>query len=78
MIQSDKRPKQESFGNITDYSQECPKGFKSYYAFVDFEDGSQCLLDRIFAKTRLVANAILFQRFADCLPYMTGWRMYEE
>ena len=31
MITSDKRIKQEDFGNITDYSAVCPKGMKKFF-----------------------------------------------
>ena len=40
MITSDKRIKQENFGNITDYSAIRPKGMKRFYAYAHFTDMS--------------------------------------
>ncbi len=77
MILPDKRPEQSNFANLTDYSLECPKGFRSWFCFVRMSDGSEALLSNIFAKNRLAANAIVFSRFADCLPYMAGWSLQE-
>jgi hypothetical protein len=41
MITSNKRSElQRDFANLTDYSAKCPKGCRSFFAFVAFEDGS--------------------------------------
>ena len=77
MIQSDKRPEQSDFANLTDYSLECPKGLKTFFAFVGFTDFSRCLLANIFAPNRTAALLIALNRFADCLPYMAGWSLQE-
>lgn len=77
MILPDKRPEQTGFANLTDYSQKCPKDLRSWFCFVRFSDDSLCLLSNIFAANRLAANAIVFSRFADCLPYMAGWSLQE-
>lgn len=52
MIQPDKRPEQRSFANLTDYSKECPKGIRKFYAFVHFLDDSTCLWSNIFTFNR--------------------------
>ena len=63
MITSDKRIKQEDFGNITDYSAVCPKGMKKFFAYAHFTDMSHCLLSNIFAATRTAALQIALDRF---------------
>lgn len=77
MILPDKRPQQSDFANLTDYSLKCPKGYRKFFVFVRFEDDSECLLDNIFALNRLMANAIVLERFADCRPYMAGYSLQE-
>lgn len=77
MILPDKRPEQTGFANLTDYSQKCPEGCRSFFAFVSFEDGSECLLSNIFTVNRLYANAIVLTRFADCLPYIERYSLQE-
>lgn len=77
MILPDDRPEQTGFANLTDYTQKCPMGFRSWGVFVTFSDSSECLLSNIFAKDRLTANAIVLSRFADCLPYMAGWSLQD-
>lgn len=72
MITSDKRIKQEDFGNITDYSAVCPKGMKKFFAYAHFTDMSHCLLSNIFAATRTTALKIALDRFADCTEYLAG------
>ncbi len=72
MITSDKRIKQEDFGNITDYSAVCPKGMKKFFAYAHFTDMSYCLLSNIFAATRTAALRIALDRFADCTEYLAG------
>lgn len=73
MITSDKRIKQEDFGNITDYSAVCPKGMKKFFAYAQFfakakrqadnTDMSYCLFSNIFAATRTAALKIALDRF---------------
>lgn len=63
MITSDKRIKQEDFGNITDYSAVCPNGMKKFFAYAHFTDMSYCLLSNIFAATRTAALRIALDRF---------------
>ena len=81
-LTSDKRIKQETFGNITDYSAIRPKGMKRFYAYAQFfakakrqaddTDMSYCLLSNIFAATRNAALKIALDRFADCTEYLAG------
>ena len=72
MITSDKRIKQENFGNITDYSAIRPKGMKRFYAYAHFTDMSYCLLSNIFTATRTAALKIALDRFADCTEYLAA------
>lgn len=80
MILPDKRIKQETFGNITDYSQRdnCPKGWRSFFAYAQFTDGSNCLCDYIFAPNRTVAFGLAVGKFADCAAYLQGITVYAE
>ena len=79
MIQADKKPKEDNLVNLTDYSSVQPEGTRHFYAFIDFADETQyIMLDRIFAKDRLEANQYVLNRFADCLPYMQAYRLYEQ
>lgn len=77
MIQSDKHPEQSDFANLTDYSLECPKGLKTFFAFVGFTDFSRCLLANIFAPNRTAALLIALNRFADCSEYISQVSLYE-
>ena len=77
MILPDKKPQEPKLVNLTDYSLERPKGYLSFFTFIRFEDGGEILLDNIFAKSRLEANQYVLNRFADCLPYMQGFTVYE-
>lgn len=77
MIQPNKKIKQESYSNLTDYSLECPKGLRSFFVFVDFEDKSSCLWSNIFAVDRREANQMVLEKFADCLGYMKGYSLLE-
>ena len=77
MTLPDKRPQQSDFANLTDYSAKCPKGSRKLFAFVRFEDDSECLLNNFFAANCLMANAIVLERFADCLPYVVGYSLQE-
>ena len=52
MITADKKIEQTSLANLSDYSQECPKGKRSFYFFVNFYDSSTCMKDNIFAVNR--------------------------
>ena len=85
MITSDKRIKQEDFGNITDYSAVCPKGMKKFFAYAHFTDMSHCLLSNIFAATRTAALQIALDRFfaeqsgyADCTEYLAGITLHAD
>lgn len=77
MFTKDKHFESDNFANITDNSAKRPEGYRSFFAFVRFEDNSECLLSNIFAVNRLHANSILHNRFADCLPYMAGYSLQE-
>ena len=79
MILPEKRPVQESFANLTDYSLtgKCPKGCRSWFCFVGMEDGSECLWSNIFAETRQIANLLVFEKFIDCLPYIERVSLHE-
>jgi hypothetical protein len=78
MITSNKRSElQKDFANLTDYSAKRPEGCRSFFAFVSFEDGSECLWSNIFAADRGIANAMVIEKFADCLPYLTRFTLQE-
>lgn len=77
MVTDKTRFPEHGFANLTDYSTKCPEGYSKFFAFVMFEDGSEALLSHIFAVNRLHANGILLGRFADCLPYMSGYSLQE-
>jgi hypothetical protein len=78
MITSNKRSQlQANFANLTDYSAKCPEGCNSFFAFISFEDGSECMLSNIFAANRGIANAMVIERFADCFPYLTRYTLQE-
>lgn len=77
MIQSDKRPKEDNFGNITDYSLKCPDGFKTFFTFVHFIDASTCIWSNIFAKTRSGALSQVLLKFADCGDQIESINLYE-
>lgn len=78
MITPDKRIKEDSFANITDYSSVRPIGCKHFYAYFDFTDKSYMLLDRIFAVTRAEAIVIALNRMGDAMNYLTGIRLYQD
>jgi len=77
MITSDKRIKQENFGNITDYSAIRPEGSKRFFAYAHFTDLSYCLFSNIFAPNRTTALQIALDRFADCSEYLEGINLHE-
>ncbi len=79
MILPEKRIQQESFANLTDYSLngKCPKGFKSFFVFVRFEDESECLLSNIFTATRAAALHFVLAKFSDCVSYITNISLLE-
>ncbi len=76
MIQSDKRPEQSDFANLTDYSQKCPDGARKFFAYIHFVDYSTCLLSNIFAATRTAALQIALDRFADCSEYVASINLH--
>ena len=66
MITSDKRSNlQKLFVNLTDYSAKCPVGCRTFFAFVRFEDESECMWSNIFAKTRPGAA----ETFVHCVSF---------
>ena len=78
MITSDKRSELQSFSaNLTDYSAKCPVGCRSFFAFVRFEDESDCLWSNIFAKTRSGALSQVLLKFADCGEYINNISLQE-
>ena len=78
MITSDKRSNlQKLFVNLTDYSAKCPVGCRTFFAFVRFEDESDCLWSNIFAKTRSGALSQVLLKFADCGDYITYISLHE-
>lgn len=78
MITSDKRSNlQNLFVNLTDYSAKCPVGCRSFFAFVRFEDESECMWSNIFAKTRSGALSQVLLRFADCGEYINNISLQE-
>ena len=77
MIQPDKRPEQRSFANLTDYSKECPKGIRKFYAFVHFLDDSTCLWSNILTFNRSYAHLLVLEKFGDCLEYISSINIHE-
>lgn len=77
MITSDKRSNlQKLFVNLTDYSAKCPVGCRTFFAFVRFEDESECMWSNIFAKTRSGALSQVLLKFADCGEYIAGINLH--
>ena len=77
MIQSDKRPVQSDFDNLTDYSLQRPQGMKRFYVFVHFTDDSTCLWSNIFALDRRTAHLLVIEKFNDCLDYIASINVHE-
>lgn len=78
MITSDKRSNlQKLFVNLTDYSAKCPVGCRSFFAFVRFEDESECMWSNIFAKTRSGALSQVLLKFAYCGEYINNISLQE-
>lgn len=77
MIQSDKRPVQSDFANLTDYSLQRPQGMKRFYVFVHFTDDSICLWSNIFALDRRTAHLLVIEKFNDCLDYIGSINVHE-
>lgn len=78
MIQSDKRPHESNFTNITDYSLKCPEGLRRFYAFIHFTDESTCLWSNIFTKTRSEALAQVLKKFSDSTEYISSINLHED
>ena len=78
MIQSDKRPKESDFANITDYSQSCPDGARKFFAFVHFTDESTCLYANIFTFSRSFAMLLVIEKFGDCLDHISSINLHEQ
>ena len=78
MITSDKRSNlQKLFVNLSDYSAKCPVGCRTFFAFVRFEDESECMWSNIFAKTRSGALSQVLLKFADCGEYINNISLQE-
>lgn len=58
--------------NLTDYSLECPKGSRKFFAFVHFTDETTCLYANIFTFDRKCALMPVLEKFHDCLDYIDG------
>ena len=78
MITTEKKFEQRNNANLTDYSKECPKGLRSFFAYCHVTDRSWCLLSNIFASNRTEAYAIAMQTFGDCIPYISEMSLYSE
>ena len=78
MITADKKIEQRYDANLTDYSTECPKGLRKFFAYCHFTDHSWCLLSNIFASNRAEAYAIAMQTFNDCIPYMCDLSLHSD
>ncbi|MBD5201481.1 MAG: hypothetical protein HDS85_05480 [Bacteroidales bacterium] len=78
MIQSDKRPVQSDFANITDYSKQCPDGARKFFAFVHFTDDSTCLWSNIFSFNRSFALMLAIEKFGDFLGYISSIIIHEQ
>ena len=78
MILPDKRPVQSDFANLTDYSLECPKGARKFFAFIHFTDESTCLWSNIFTFNRSCALMLTMEKFGDCLEYVSSINIHEQ
>ena len=70
MITADLFKKDEMIVTIGDYKQECPKGKRSFYSFVTFDDFSTVHWTNFFATNRTEALNQVMERFADCSEYI--------
>lgn len=77
MIQSDKRPEQSDFANLTDYSLKCSDGARKFFAFIHFTDESTCLWSNIFTTSRTFATMLVMEKFSDCLEYISSINLHE-
>ena len=77
MILPDKRPVQSDFANLTDYSLECPKGARKFFAYIHCTDDSICLWSNIFTTSRTFATMKKKKKFSDCLEYITSINIHE-
>lgn len=78
MILPDKRPVQSDFANLTDYSLECPKGARKFFAFIHFTDESTCLWSNIFTFNRSCALMLTMEKFGDCLEYVSSINIHKQ
>lgn len=78
MILTDKRPVERDFANITDYSLECPKGARKFFAFIHFTDDSTSLWSNIFTFNRTFATMLVIEKFSDCLEYVSSINIHEQ
>lgn len=77
MITADLFKKDEMIVTIGDYKQECPKGKRSFYSFVTFDDFSTVHWTNFFATNRTEALKQVMKRFADCTEYIHSISIHE-
>ena len=80
MILPDKRPVQSDFANLTDYSLECPKGARKFFAFIHFTDDSTCLWSNIFTFNRSCALMLALEKFggSGVIPWQSYPKMIDK
>lgn len=69
---------EQGYGNITDYSSECPEGCLRFFAWVDFIDNRNVLCDHIFTATRGEALTTALWIFRGCRNLIKGIRIYQD
>ena len=78
MIQSDNRPVQSEFANITDYSKQYTAGARKFFVFVHFTDNSTYLRSNIVTFNRSFALMFAIEKFGDCLEYISSINIHEQ
>ncbi|MDD6026018.1 MAG: hypothetical protein PUD26_05390 [bacterium] len=77
MITADLFKKEEQIITVGDSSLKCPKGKRTFYAFVTFEDYSTVHWTNFFASNRTEAIKQILDRFADCTEYIQDISIHE-
>lgn len=77
MITADFLMKEETIVTIGDYSLKCPKGKRSFYAFVTFDDFSTVHWTNMFATNRTDALRQVMEHFADCTEFIHSISLHE-
>ena len=77
MITADLFKKEEQIVTIGDYSLKCPKGLRSFNAFVTFDDFSTVHWTNFFATNRSCALKQILERFGDCSEFIHSISLHE-